>query len=144
MTINSRLPVYKEEISNIIDDNYKQTRALVLTQRAFSDGVLSIMSAGNKSKTKNEAVQKLNENMSDYYIDKNIDNLYDYFLNIIKNISNKGKLVVGYEDSAKEDFKNIIKAVYDMGLIAGVEVAKDPVQLEIFLKNKESIESGQY
>lgn len=144
MTINSRLPVYKEEISNIIDDNYKQTRALVLTQRAFSDGVLSIMSAGNKSKTKNEAVQKLNENMSDYYIDKNIDNLYDYFLNIIKNISNKGKLVVGYEDSAKEDFKNIIKAVYDMGLIAGVEVAKDPVQLEIFLKNKENIESGQY
>lgn len=144
MTINSRLPVYKEEISNIIDDNYKQTRVLVLTQRAFSDGVLSIMSAGNKSKTKNEAVQKLNENMSDYYIDKNIDNLYDYFLNIIKNISNKGKLVVGYEDSAKEDFKNIIKAVYDMGLIAGVEVAKDPVQLEIFLKNKENIESGQY
>lgn len=144
MTINSRLPVYKEEISNIIDDNYKQARVLALTQRAFSDGVLSIMSAGNKSKTKNEAVQKLNENISDYYIDKNIDNLYDYFLNIIKNISNKGKLVVGYEDSAKEDFKNIIKAVYDMGLIAGAEIAKDSVQLEIFLKNKESIESGQY
>jgi hypothetical protein len=144
MTINSRLPVYKEEISNIVDDNYKRTRALVLTQRAFSDGVLSIMSAGSKSKTKGEAVQKLNENLSDYYIDKNIDNLYEYFLNIIKSVSNKGKLVVGYEDSAKEDFKSIIKAVYDMGLIAGVEVAKDPTQLEIFLKNKENIESGQY
>lgn len=144
MTINSRLPVYKEEISNIIDDDYKRTRALILTQRAFSDGVLSIMSAGGKSKTKNEAVQKLNENMSDYYIDKNIDNLYDYFLNIIKNISNKGKLIIGYEDSAKEDFKSIIKAVYDMGLIAGVEVAKDPLQLDVFLKNKENIESGQY
>lgn len=144
MTINSRLPIYKEEISNTLNDSYEQSKMLTLTQRAFSDGVFSIMSASSKSKTKNEAVQKLNENISDYYIEKNIDNLYDYFLNIVKNISNKGKLVVGYEDSAKEDFKNIIKAVYDMGLIAGVEVAKDPLQLEVFLKNKEVIESGKY
>lgn len=144
MTINSRLPIYKEEISNTLDDNYQRAKMLTLTQRAFSDGVFSIMSAGSKSKTKNEAAQKLNENISDYYIEKNIDNLYDYFLNIVKNISNKGKLIVGYEDSAEEDFKNIIKAVYDMGLIAGVEVARDPLQLEVFLKNKEAIESGKY
>lgn len=144
MTFNSKLPKYKEEIEEVTDDIYAQSRAISLCQRAFSDGVMSMMSSTSKSKTNKEAVKKLNENISDYYIDKNIDVLYDYFLNIIKNITDKGKLVVGYEASAKDDFKNIIKAVYDMGFVAGVDVAKDPLQLSVYVKNKEQIENGRY
>lgn len=144
MTVNSKLPSYKEEIENFTEDEYTRSRTLNLVQRSFSDGVMSIIAGKGKSKTKVEATRELNENISDYYIEKNLDNLYTYFLNIIKNVTNKGKLVVGYEESAKEDFKNIIKAIYDMGLIAGVQVAQDPLQLEVFLKNKETIEDGKY
>lgn len=144
MTINSRLPKYKEEIEGVTDDPYIQSRTTSLCQRAFSDGVMSMMGSTAKSKTNNEAVKKLNENISDYYIDKNIDVLYDYFLNVIKNITDKGRLVIGYEASAKDDFRNIIKAVYDMGFIAGTEVAKDPLQLSVYIKNKEQIENGRY
>lgn len=144
MTLNSKLPNYKEEIENKVEDPYIRSVVLNMIERAFTDGVISIMQQSQKSKTKSQAVKQLNENISDYYIDKNIENLYQYFLNIIKDITDKGKLIIGYEDSAKEDFRNIIKAVYDMGLIAGVTVAQDPLQLEVFLKNKENVENGQY
>ena len=145
MTVNSKMPSYTEEVNGFTNDPYIKSRFLSIAQRAFADGVTSILSCNNvKSKSNIDAVRNINENLSDYYIDKNMESLYEYFLNIIKNITSKGKLQIGYEDSAKEDFRNIVKAVYDMGLIAGVQLSKDPLQLEIFLKNKDNIENGEY
>ena len=55
-----------------------------------------------------------------------------------------GKLVMGYEEAIVKDFRNVAKAIYDMGLISGVTVAQDPIKLEVFLKNKEKLEDGTY
>lgn len=145
MTINSMLPAYREEANNTTKDNYVKSKMILLAQRAFADGVTSILQVNaKKSKTTKEATVQLNENISEYYIDKNLNNLYCYFLSIIDKITKKGKLIINYETIAKEDFISIIKASYDMGLLSGITVAQDPAQLEVFLKNKENIESGSY
>lgn len=145
MTINSMLPAYREEANNITKDEYVKSKMILLAQRAFADGVTSILQVNaKKSKTTKEATVQLNENISEYYIDKNLNNLYCYFLSIIDKITKKGKLIINYETIAKEDFISIIKAAYDMGLLSGITVAQDPAQLEVFLNNKENIESGSY
>ena len=51
---------------------------------------------------------------------------------------------MGYEEAIVKDFRNVAKAIYDMGLISGVTVAQDPIKLEVFLKNKEKLEDGTY
>lgn len=145
MTVNSRLPYYKDEAKKITNDEYVSSKIVNLAQRAFSDGVVSIIqSNAKKSGSKSEAIENLNQNISDLYVEKNYDTLYEYFLSLIDNITRDGKLILSYQDVAKEDFKNIIKAIYDMGLIAGTQIAQDPKQLSIFFENREKIESGTY
>lgn len=145
MTINSMLPAYREEVNNTTKDEYVKSKMVLLAQRAFADGVSSILQVNaKKSKTTKEATSQLNKNISEYYIDKNINNLYCYFLSILDKITKKGKLIVNYEPIVKEELINIIKATYDMGLLSGVSLAQDPAQLEIFLKNRENIENGSY
>jgi restriction endonuclease Mrr len=89
-------------------------------------------------------VEELNEDISDYYLDKNIEVLNEYFMSIIREYTKNGKLVMGYEEAIAKDFRNVAKAIYDMGLISGVTVAQDPIKLEVFLKNKEKLEDGTY
>ncbi len=145
MTVNSRLPYYKDEAKKITNDEYASSKIVNLAQRAFSDGVVSIIqSNAKKSGSKSEAIENLNQNISDFYVEKNYDTLYEYFLSLIDNITRDGKLILSYQDVAKEDFKSIIKAIYDMGLIAGTQIAQDPKQLSIFFENREKIESGNY
>jgi hypothetical protein len=145
MTINSKLPYYKDEVKKVIKDEYVASKVVNLLQRAFSDGVVSIIqSNAKKSANKTEAIENLNQNISDFYVEKNYDLLFEYFLGVIDNITRDGKLILSYQDVAKEDFKNIIKAIYDMGLIAGTQIAQDPKQLSIFFENREKIESGKY
>ena len=145
MTINSKLPYYKDEVKKVIKDDYVASKVVNLLQRAFSDGVVSIIqSNAKKSVSKTEAIENLNQNISDFYVEKNYDLLFEYFLGVINNITRDGKLILSYQDVAKEDFKNIIKAIYDMGLIAGTQIAQDPKQLSIFFENREKIESGKY
>ena len=147
MTLNSKLPTYKEEASRIVeesnDHSYMKSQIINLAQRAFADGVVSIMQK-QKVKSKKEAVEKLNEDISDYYLDKNNEVLNEYFMSIIREYTKNGKLVMGYEEAIIKDFRNVAKAIYDMGLISGVTVAQDPIKLEIFLKNKEKLEDGTY
>ena len=147
MTLNSKLPTYKEEASRIVeeskDDSYMKSQIINLAQRAFADGVVSIMQK-QKVKSKKEAVEELNEDISDYYLDKNIEVLNEYFMSIIREYTKNGKLVMGYEEAITKDFRNVAKAIYDMGLISGVTVAQDPIKLEVFLKNKEKLEDGTY
>ena len=147
MTLNSKLPTYKEEASRIVeeskDHSYMKSQIINLAQRAFADGVVSIMQK-QKVKSKKEAVEELNEDISDYYLDKNIEVLNEYFMSIIREYTKNGKLVMGYEEAIVKDFRNVAKAIYDMGLISGVTVAQDPIKLEVFLKNKEKLEDGTY
>ena len=147
MTLNSKLPTYKEEASRIVeeskDNSYMKSQIINLAQRAFADGVVSIMQK-QKVKSKKEAVEKLNEDISDYYLDKNNEVLNEYFMSIIREYTKNGKLVMGYEEAITKDFRNVAKAIYDMGLISGVTVAQDPIKLEVFLKNKEKLEDGTY
>lgn len=147
MTLNSKLPTYKEEASRITEESkdysYMKAQIINLAQRAFTDGVVSIMQK-QKVKSKKEAVEELNEDISDYYLDKNIDVLNEYFMSIIREYTKNGKLVMGYEEVITKDFRDVAKAIYDMGLISGVTVAQDPIKLEIFLKNKEKLEDGTY
>ena len=62
MTLNSKLPTYKEEASRIVeeskDHSYMKSQIINLAQRAFADGVVSIMQK-QKVKSKKEAVEKL-------------------------------------------------------------------------------------
>ncbi len=147
MTLNSRMSAYKEEANRIVEESkdygYEKSQISNLAQRAFTDGVMSIM---QKKATKNvkEAVAELNEDISDYYLDKNIEMMNEYFMSIIREYTKNGKLVMGYEESIKNDFKNIIKAVYDMGFISGVDVGQDPNKLSLFIKNREKLEDGKY
>ena len=147
MTLNSKLTTYKEEASRITEESkdysYMKSQIINLAQRAFTDGVVSIMQK-QKVKSKKEAVEKLNEDISDYYLDKNNEVLNEYFMSIIREYTKNGKLVMGYEEAIVKDFRNVAKAIYDMGLISGVTVAQDPIKLEIFLKNKEKLEDGTY
>lgn len=147
MTLNSKLQTYKEEASRITEESkdysYMKTQIINLAQRAFTDGVVSIMQK-QKVKSKKEAVEELNEDISDYYLDKNIEVLNEYFMSIIREYTKNGKLVMGYEEAIAKDFRNVAKAIYDMGLISGVTVAQDPIKLEVFLKNKEKLEDGTY
>ena len=147
MTLNSKLTTYKEEASRITEESkdysYMKSQIINLAQRAFTDGVVSIMQK-QKVKSKKEAVEELNEDISDYYLDKNIEVLNEYFMSIIREYTKNGKLVMGYEEAIVKDFRNVAKAIYDMGLISGVTVAQDPIKLEIFLKNKEKLEDGTY
>ena len=147
MTLNSKLPTYKEEASRIVeeskDHSYMKSQIINLAQRAFADGVVSIMQK-QKVKSKKEAVEKLNEDISDYYLDKNNEVLNEYFMSIIREYTKNGKLVMGYEEAITKDFRNVAKAIYDMGLISGVTVAQDPIKLEVFLKNKDKLEDGTY
>lgn len=147
MTLNSKLPTYKDEASRITEESkdysYMKTQIINLAQRAFTDGVVSIMQK-QKVKSKKEAVEELNEDISDYYLDKNIEVLNEYFMSIIREYTKNGKLVMGYEEAIAKDFRNVAKAIYDMGLISGVTVAQDPIKLEVFLKNKEKLEDGTY
>ena len=147
MTLNSKLTTYKEEASRITDESkdysYMKSQIINLAQRAFTDGVVSIMQK-QKVKSKKEAVEELNEDISDYYLDKNIEVLNEYFMSIIREYTKNGKLVMGYEEAIVKDFRNVAKAIYDMGLISGVTVAQDPIKLEVFLKNKEKLEDGTY
>lgn len=147
MTLNSKLPTYKEEALRITEESkdysYMKTQIINLAQRAFTDGVVSIMQK-QKVKSKKEAVEELNEDISDYYLDKNIEVLNEYFMSIIREYTKNGKLVMGYEEAIAKDFRNVAKAIYDMGLISGVTVAQDPIKLEVFLKNKEKLEDGTY
>lgn len=147
MTLNSKLPTYKDEASRITEESkdysYMKTQIINLAQRAFTDGVVSIMQK-QKVKSKKEAVEELNEDISDYYLDKNIEVLNEYFMSIIREYTKNGKLVMGYEEAITKDFRNVAKAIYDMGLISGVTVAQDPIKLEVFLKNKEKLEDGTY
>ena len=147
MTLNSKLTTYKEEASRITEESkdysYMKSQIINLAQRAFTDGVVSIMQK-QKVKSKKEAVEELNEDISDYYLDKNIEVLNEYFMSIIREYTKNGKLVMGYEEAITKDFRNVAKAIYDMGLISGVTVAQDPIKLEIFLKNKEKLEDGTY
>lgn len=147
MTLNSRLSTYKEEANKIVEQSedweYEKSQIINLAQRAFTDGVVSIM---QKTKTRNnkEAVTELNEDISDYYLDKNIAVMNEYFMSIIREYTKNGKLVIGYEEPIKDDFRNVIKAVYDMGFISGVTVGQDPNKLAVYLKNKEKLEDGKY
>lgn len=147
MTLNSKLPTYKEEASRITEESkdysYMKTQIINLAQRAFADGVVSIMQK-QKVKSKKEAVEELNEDISDYYLDKNFEVLNECFMSIIREYTKNGKLVMGYEEVITKDFRDVAKAIYDMGLISGVTVAQDPIKLEIFLKNKEKLEDGTY
>lgn len=147
MTLNSKLTTYKEEASRITEESkdysYMKSQIINLAQRAFTDGVVSIMQK-QKVKSKKEAVEELNEDISDYYLDKNIEVLNEYFISIIREYTKNGKLVMGYEEAIVKDFRNVAKAIYDMGLISGVTVAQDPIKLEVFLKNKEKLEDGTY
>ena len=147
MTLNSKLPTYKEEASRIVEESkdysYMKSQIVNLAQRAFADGVVSIMQK-QKVKSKKEAVEKLNEDISDYYLDKNNEVLNEYFMSIIREYTKNGKLVMGYEEAITKDFRNVAKAIYDMGLISGVTVAQDPIKLEIFLKINEMFEDGRY
>ena len=147
MTLNSKLTTYKEEASRITEESndysYMKSQIINLAQRAFTDGVVSIMQK-QKVKSKKEAVEELNEDISDYYLDKNIEVLNEYFMSIIREYTKNGKLVMGYEEAITKDFRNVAKAIYDMGLISGVTVAQDPIKLEVFLKNKEKLEDGTY
>ena len=147
MTLNSKLTTYKEEASRITEESkdysYMKSQIINLAQRAFTDGVVSIMQK-QKVKSKKEAVEELNEDISDYYLDKNIEVLNEYFMSIIREYTKNGKLVMGYEEAITKDFRNVDKAIYDMGLISGVTVAQDPIKLEVFLKNKEKLEDGTY
>ena len=147
MTLNSKLTTYKEEASRITEESkdysYMKSQIINLAQRAFTDGVVSIMQK-QKVKSKKEAVEELNEDISDYYLDKNIEVLNEYFMSIIREYTKNGKLVMGYEEAIVKDFRNAAKAIYDMGLISGVTVAQDPIKLEVFLKNKEKLEDGTY
>lgn len=147
MTLNSKLPTYKDEALRITEESkdysYMKTQIINLAQRAFTDGVVSIMQK-QKVKSKKEAVEELNEDISDYYLDKNIEVLNEYFMSIIREYTKNGKLVMGYEEAIAKDFRNVAKAIYDMGLISGVTVAQDPIKLEVFLKNKEKLEDGTY
>ena len=98
MTLNSKLPTYKEEASKIVEESkdfsYLKSQIINLAQRAFADGVISIMQK-QKAKTKKEAVEKINEDISDYYLDKNIEVLNEYFMSIIREYTKNGKLVIG-------------------------------------------------
>lgn len=147
MTLNSKLTTYKEEASRITEESkdysYMKSQIINLAQRAFTDGVVSIMQK-QKVKSKKEAVEEINEDISDYYLDKNIEVLNEYFMSIIREYTKNGKLVMGYEEAIVKDFRNVAKAIYDMGLISGVTVAQDPIKLEVFLKNKEKLEDGTY
>ena len=147
MTLNSKLTTYKEEASRITEESkdysYMKSQIINLAQRAFTDVVVSIMQK-QKVKSKKEAVEELNEDISDYYLDKNIEVLNEYFMSIIREYTKNGKLVMGYEEAIVKDFRNVAKAIYDMGLISGVTVAQDPIKLEVFLKNKEKLEDGTY
>lgn len=147
MTLNSKLTTYKEEASRITEESkdysYMKSQIINLAQRAFTDGVVSIMQK-QKVKSKKEAVEELNEDISDYYLDKNIEVLNEYFMSVIREYTKNGKLVMGYEEAIVKDFRNVAKAIYDMGLISGVTVAQDPIKLEVFLKNKEKLEDGTY
>lgn len=147
MTLNSKFTTYKEEASRITEESkdysYMKSQIINLAQRAFTDGVVSIMQK-QKVKSKKEAVEELNEDISDYYLDKNIEVLNEYFMSIIREYTKNGKLVMGYEEAIVKDFRNVAKAIYDMGLISGVTVAQDPIKLEVFLKNKEKLEDGTY
>lgn len=147
MTLNSRLPTYKEDANNIVEQSedweYEKSQIINLAQRAFTDGVVSIMQK-KASRNIKEAVAELNEDISDYYLDKNISVMNEYFMSIIREYTKNGKLVIGYEDAIKDDFKNIIKAVYDMGFISGATVGQDPNKLAVYLKNKEKLEDGKY
>ena len=58
MTVNSRLPYYKDEAKKITNDEYVSSKIVNLAQRAFSDGVVSIIqSNAKKSGSKSEAIE---------------------------------------------------------------------------------------
>lgn len=148
MTLNAKLPVYKEQAEKIVKntstDNLKIAEIINLCQRAFTDGVVSIM---QKTATKNRvaATKEFNEDISNYYLSKNYKELEFYLMSLIKEyISQGGELVFGYEDLIRDDFKNIIKSIYDMGLVSGITVAQDPNKLKVYLSNKDTIENGEY
>lgn len=146
MTFNSRLSSYNDEavdIENSKDYSYRVSSIINLAQRAFADGVMSIMDKKNTSSLK-EAVNEINEDISDYYLDKNIDTLNEYFMSMMREYTKNDKFIIGYEDLMIKDFKNIVKAIYDMGFISGVSVGQDPNKLALYLKNKEKLEDGTY
>lgn len=148
MTLNAKLPVYREQAENIVKDtstdDLKMAKIINLCQQAFTDGVVSIM---QKTATKNRvaATKEFNEDISNYYLSKNYRELSFYLMSLIKEYNVQGgELVFGYEDLIKDDFKNIIKSIYDMGLVSGITVAQDPNKLKVYLSNKDTIENGDY
>lgn len=148
MTLNAKLPIYTEQAKKIIEENntddFKTSAVVNLCQQAFTDGVVSIMQK-RASKNKVEATKDFNEDISDYYLSKNYSQLEFYFMSLIKEYTKQGgQFIIGYEDIIQEDLKNIIKAIFDMGLVSGITVAQDPNTLKVYLENKDKIENGDY
>lgn len=148
MTINAYLPRYSQEVNEIIENSNNnvilQDRLTNFGQRCFTDGINAIMESKIKTKNKNIMTKELNESLANFYVDKNIEDLFIYFINAVKDFEQNGKLQIGWEEGIKEDLKNIIKVVYDTGVSNGVVIAEDPLKLKVYLQNKKRIEDGEY
>lgn len=148
MTLNAKLPAYKDEAKKIVserkDDDFKQAEIINLCQKAFTDGVLSIMQK-QTTKNKKEALKELNEDISSYYVEKNFPQINYYFMSLIKEYSKfGGKLVVGYEESITKELQAVTKSIFDMGFVSGVNIAQDPQKLKEYIRHKDKIENDEF
>lgn len=143
MTLNSMIPAYKKEAAVISDDSLTQSRIMTLVSKAFAAGAASMITV--KGSKMNNVNKDLNEDLSDYYLDKNFPQLFEYILIAIQNcIGPESKLKLNYNEIIKGDMKNIMKTVYDMGLVNGVAIGQNPKLLAAYSKNREMIENGEY
>lgn len=143
MTLNSMIPVYKKEAAVISDDSLTQSRIMTLVSKAFAAGAASMITVkGSKTIDVNK---DLNEDLSDYYLEKNFPQLFEYILITIQNcIGPESKLKLNYSEIIRGDVKNIMKTVYDMGLVNGVTIGQSQKLLAAYSKNREMIENGEY
>lgn len=143
MTLNSIIPKYKNEAAKISASDLDKAKIVSLVQKTFIDGVSSMIKV--KSSKSVDANKDLNEDMSDYFLDKNFDDLYSYVIAAINDcLTSDNKLKLNYDEMLKESFKDIFKTVYDLGIINGVTIGQDDKLLAAYVKNKEMIESGKY
>lgn len=124
---------------NIISEEDLKNRIILLLQKEYNDGVLSTF---DKCETPVQLTNSFNNNLSDAYLEYNFKFLLQVLLEMIKNNMMGDKMKINWEESLTEEVRNFIKVIYDTGFLNGINISQDKNKLNIYLKNKDKIESG--
>lgn len=124
---------------NIISEEDLKNRIILLLQKEYNDGVLSTF---DKCETPVQLTNSFNNNLSDAYLEYNFKFLLQVLLEMIKNNMIGDKMKINWEESLTEEVRNFIKVIYDTGFLNGINISQDKNKLNIYLKNKDKIESG--